>query len=60
VLGSSSVAGVAALGTFAPSRSAAFVERMRAWVTAHNRTVITTNRPRGRRVLAARGFEELL
>ena len=30
VLGSSSVAGVVALGTFAPSRSAAFLERMRA------------------------------
>jgi hypothetical protein len=42
VLGSSSVAGVAALGTFAPSRSAAFLERMRVWVTAHNRAVITT------------------
>jgi len=59
-LGSSSVAGVAALGTFAPSRSAALLERMRAWVTAHNRTVITTIVLVVGGYLAARGFEGLL
>jgi len=41
VLGSSSVVTVAALGTFAPRRSAAFLDRMRAWLTVHNRAVIT-------------------
>ena len=60
MLGSSSVAGVVALGTFAPSRSAAFLERMRAWVTAHNRTVITTIVLVVGGYLAARGFEGLL
>jgi Sap, sulfolipid-1-addressing protein len=60
VLGSSSVAGVAALGTFAPSRSAAFLERMRAWVTAHNRAVITTIVLVLGGYLAARGLEGLL
>jgi hypothetical protein len=60
VLGSSSVAGVAALGTFAPSRSAAFLERMRVWVTAHNRAVITTIVLVLGGYLAARGLEGLL
>ena len=60
VLGSSSVAGVAALGTFAPHRSAAFLERMRAWVTAHNRAVITTIVLVLGGYLAARGLEGLL
>lgn len=41
VLGSSSVVAVAALGTFAPRRSAPFLDRMRAWLTVHNRAVIT-------------------
>lgn len=41
VLGSSSVVAVAALGTFAPHRSAAFLDRMRAWLTLHSRAVIT-------------------
>ena len=41
VLGSSSVAAIAALGTFAPHRSGAFLDRMRAWLTLHNRAVIT-------------------
>jgi len=41
VLGSSSVAAIAALGTFAPRRSGAFLDRMRAWLTLHNRAVIT-------------------
>jgi hypothetical protein len=60
VLGSSTVAGVAALGTFAPHRSAAFLERLRAWVTAHNRTVITTIVLVLGGYLAARGLEGLL
>ena len=60
VLGSSSVAGVAALGTFAPRRSAAFLERLRAWVTAHNRAVITTIVLVLGGYLAARGLEGLL
>ena len=42
VLGSSSVVTVATLGTFAPRRSAAFLDRMRAWLTVHNRALITT------------------
>lgn len=41
VLGSSSVIAVAALGTFAPRRSAPFLDRTRAWLTVHNRAVIT-------------------
>jgi hypothetical protein len=40
-LGSSSVVAVAALGTFAPGRSGAFLGRLRAWLTVHNRAVIT-------------------
>jgi threonine/homoserine/homoserine lactone efflux protein len=60
VLGSSSVAGVAALGTFAPSRSAAFLDRLRAWVTAHNRAVITTIVLVFGVYLAARGLQGLL
>lgn len=60
VLGSSSVAGVAALGTFAPHRSAAFLERMRAWVTAHNRAVITTIVLVLGGYLAARGLQGLI
>jgi hypothetical protein len=42
VVGSSSIAAVAALGTFAPRRSGALLERLRAWLAAHNRAVITT------------------
>ena len=41
VLGSSSVVAVAALGTFASKRSAVPLDRLRAWLTVHNRTVIT-------------------
>ena len=41
LLGSSSVIAVAALGTFAPRRSAPLLERARAWLTLHNRAVIT-------------------
>lgn len=60
VLGSSSVAGIAALGTFAPERSAAFLDRMRAWVTAHNRAVITAILLLLGGLLTARGLEGLL
>lgn len=60
VLGSSSVAGIAALGTFAPERSAAFLGRMRAWVTAHNRAVITAILLLLGGLLTARGLEGLL
>ncbi len=41
LLGSCSVVAVAALGTFAPHRSAPLLERTRAWLTLHNRAVIT-------------------
>jgi hypothetical protein len=60
VLGSSSVVAVAALGTFAPRRSAAFLDRMRAWVTAHNRAVITAILLVFGVFLAARGLDGLL
>jgi hypothetical protein len=40
-LGSSSVVAVAALGTLAPGRSAVFLQRLRVWLTVHNRAVIT-------------------
>jgi Sap, sulfolipid-1-addressing protein len=60
VLGSSSVVAVAALGTFAPRRSAAFLDRMRAWVTAHNRAVITVILLVLGVFLAARGLGGLL
>lgn len=60
VLGSSSVAAVAALGTFAPRRSAAFLNRLRAWVTTHNRAVITVILLALGALLAARGLEGLL
>lgn len=60
VLGSSSVVAVAALGTFAPRRSAAFLDRMRAWVTAHNRAVITVILLVLGVFLAARGLDGLL
>ena len=41
IVGSSTVIAVAALGTFAPSRSASFLARMRAWLTIHNSEVLT-------------------
>jgi len=41
ILGSSTVIAVAALGTFASSRSAPFLARMRAWLTVHNAAVMT-------------------
>ena len=41
VIGSSSVAGVAALATFAAQRSAALIERMRLWLTLNNQAVVT-------------------
>jgi len=59
-LGSSSVIAVAALGTFVPSRSAAFLDRMRTWVTAHNRAVITAILFVLGGYLAARGLQGLL
>jgi hypothetical protein len=59
-LGSSSVIAVAALGTFAPNRSAAFLDRMRAWVTAHNRAVITAILFVLGAYLAGRGLKGLL
>lgn len=40
VLGSSTVVGVAAFGTFAARRSEALLGRMRGWLTLHNRAVI--------------------
>jgi hypothetical protein len=60
VLGSSSVVAVAALGTFVPHRSAAFLDRMRSWVTAHNRAVITAILLVLGVFLAARGLDGLL
>ena len=60
VLGSSSVLAVAALGTFARNRSAAFLDRMRVWVTAHNRAVITAILFVLGAYLAARGVEGVL
>jgi len=41
VLGSSSVVAIAAFGTLAPSRSAPLLDRMREWLTGHNRDVIS-------------------
>jgi hypothetical protein len=41
ILGSLSVAGVAAIGTFFPTRSEPLLARLRTWLTAHNRDVIT-------------------
>lgn len=41
ILGSSTVIGVAALGTFASARSGPFLARMRTWLTAHNAAVMT-------------------
>lgn len=60
LLGSSSVAAVAALGTFAPNRSARFLGRVRAWVTLHNRAVITAILVLFGAVLTARGLQGLV
>ena len=59
ILGSSSVAAVAALGTFAPHRSAPFHDRMRAWLTVHNRAVITGILLVAGVALTARGLDGL-
>ena len=60
VLGSSSVVGVAAFGTFAPGRSGPFLDRMRAWLTVHNRGVINAILVVFGVLLAARGLTGLL
>lgn len=60
VLGSSSVIAVAALGTFAPRRSAHHLERMRSWLTVHNRAVITAILLVLGAMLTARGLGGLL
>ena len=59
-LGSSSVVAVAALGTFAPRRSAHNLERMRGWLTVHNRAVITAILLVLGAMLTARGLGGLL
>ncbi len=59
ILGSSSVVAVAALGTFAPSRSASFLARMRAWLTVHNSEVITAILLIFGFALTARGIQSL-
>jgi hypothetical protein len=60
VLGSSSVVAVAALGTFAPRRSAHHLQRLRGWVTVHNRAVITALLLVLGAMLTARGLGGLL
>lgn len=56
VLGSSSVVAVAALGTLAPGRSAVFLQRLRVWLTVHNRAVITAILIAAGLALTARGL----
>jgi Sap, sulfolipid-1-addressing protein len=60
LLGSSSVVAVAGLGTFAPGRSAAFLGRLHAWLTVHNRAVITTILVIFGFAIAARGLSGLV
>lgn len=60
VLGSSSVIAVAALGTFAPRRSAHRLEQMRGWLTVHNGAVITAILLVLGAMLTARGLGGLL
>jgi Sap, sulfolipid-1-addressing protein len=60
LLGSSSVVAVAALGTFAPGRSAPFLDRVRAWLTVHSRAVITAILVIFGLSLAARGLSSLV
>ena len=43
ILGSSTVFAVAALGTFAASRSEPFLTRMRGWLTIHDSAVMTAS-----------------
>jgi len=59
ILGSSTVIAVAALGTFAPTRSAPFLTRMRAWLTVHNAAVITGILLVFGLALTARGLQSL-
>ena len=59
VLGSSTVISVAALGTFARSRSASFLGRMRAWLTVHNGAVITGILVAFGLALTARGLQSI-
>jgi hypothetical protein len=59
VLGSSTVFAVAALGTFARSRSAALLERMRGWLTLHNAAVLTAIMLVFGLALTARGIQAL-
>ena len=59
IVGSSTVIAVAALGTFAPSRSEAFLARMRAWLTVHNNQVLTAILLLFGVALTARGLQSL-
>jgi hypothetical protein len=59
IVGSSTVIAVAALGTFAPSRSEAFLARMRAWLTVHNSEVLTAILLVFGVALIARGIQSL-
>ena len=59
IVGSSTVIAVAALGTFAPSRSASFLARMRAWLTVHNSQVLTAILLLFGLALTARGIQSL-
>jgi hypothetical protein len=59
VLGSSTVVAVAALGTFAPARSAPLLARMRAWLTVNSGTVITAILLVFGLLLALRGIQSL-
>jgi Sap, sulfolipid-1-addressing protein len=60
VLGSSTVVGVAAFGTFAPGRSEPLLGRMRGWLTLHNRAVINAILLVFGVALSARGLTGLL
>lgn len=59
ILGSSTVFAVAALGTFAPARSAPFLTKMRAWLTVHNAAVMTGILLVFGALLTTRGFQSL-
>lgn len=59
VVGSSTVVGVAAIGTFS-NRSDELLARLHRWLTAHNRTVITAILLALGVLLAVRGLSELL
>ena len=59
ILGSSTVVAVAALGTFAPSRSEAFLGRIRVWLTVHNSEVLAAILLLFGLALTARGIQSL-